>query len=151
MISYRKGNLLDSNCDIICHQVNLFGVMSKGLALRIAKKWPRCEREYKEWCQKKNVDMSGKISIFEYKADTKIKYIANCFSQRDDFSTNSKWLSGIVADIHSFAENNDCQTIGISKSYGYVGINNNTNRVIGIWEREFAEDKDIKLEIWDNG
>ncbi len=41
MISYHEGDLLKSNCDVICHQVNLQGVMGGGLALQIARKFPQ--------------------------------------------------------------------------------------------------------------
>ena len=47
MISYHEGDLLKSNCDVICHQVNLQGVMGGGLALQIARKFPQVEHEYK--------------------------------------------------------------------------------------------------------
>lgn len=40
MITYLKGNLLDSDCTYICHQVNCKGVMNGGIAKQIRKKWP---------------------------------------------------------------------------------------------------------------
>ena len=40
MIRYVKGNLLDSDCTYICHQVNCKGVMNSGIAKQIRKKWP---------------------------------------------------------------------------------------------------------------
>lgn len=36
MITHHNGDLLKSGCDIICHQVNLQGIMGGGLAKQIA-------------------------------------------------------------------------------------------------------------------
>ena len=47
MISYHNGDLLKSGCDIICHQVNLQGVMGGGIARQIANKYPDVEKSYK--------------------------------------------------------------------------------------------------------
>lgn len=35
-----KGNLLESDCDIICHQTNTLGIMGGGIALQIKNKYP---------------------------------------------------------------------------------------------------------------
>ena len=40
MITYVKGNLLESDCNYICHQVNCQGRMGSGIAGQIREKWP---------------------------------------------------------------------------------------------------------------
>ena len=40
MLIYVKGNLLDKQWDIFCHQVNCKGVMGSGIAKQIAEKYP---------------------------------------------------------------------------------------------------------------
>ena len=40
MVNYVKGNLLDSDCDYICHQVNCQGVMGSGIARQIRERFP---------------------------------------------------------------------------------------------------------------
>ena len=56
MINVIKGNLLDSDCDYICHQVNCQGKMNSGVAKAIREKWPVVYKEYQNWynywCQK---------------------------------------------------------------------------------------------------
>lgn len=47
MIHYVKGNLLDSACDYICHQVNCQGVMGSGIAKQIRERWPEVYDFYK--------------------------------------------------------------------------------------------------------
>lgn len=46
MVKYVKGDLLESNCDYICHQVNCQGVMGSGIAKQIREKWPVVFDEY---------------------------------------------------------------------------------------------------------
>lgn len=37
-VIYKKGNILNTKCNIICQQVNCKGVMGAGLALQIRRK-----------------------------------------------------------------------------------------------------------------
>lgn len=57
MVKYVKGNLLDSDCDYICHQVNCKGVMRSGIAKQIRERWPEVYDEYKIFCD------SGRLSL----------------------------------------------------------------------------------------
>lgn len=42
------GDLLESNCDYICHQVNCQGKMNSGIAKSIREKWPIVYKNYME-------------------------------------------------------------------------------------------------------
>ena len=45
-----KGNLLESDVDYICHQVNCKGKMNSGIAKSIREKWPKVYADYiKYW------------------------------------------------------------------------------------------------------
>ena len=48
MVKYVKGNLLDSDCDYICHQVNCRGRMGSGIAKQIRERFPEVYRVYRE-------------------------------------------------------------------------------------------------------
>lgn len=50
MIKNVKGNLLKSNCEYICHQVNCQGVMGSGIAKQIRERWPDVYYHYKDKC-----------------------------------------------------------------------------------------------------
>ena len=50
MIHYLKGNLLNSNCQYLCHQVNCLGKMNSGIAKAIREKWPIVYEKYDEEC-----------------------------------------------------------------------------------------------------
>ena len=47
MVHYVNGNLLDSDCPVICHQVNCMGKMNSGIAKAIREKWSKVYYEYK--------------------------------------------------------------------------------------------------------
>ena len=48
MVQFVKGNLLESNCDYICHQVNCQGKMNSGIAKSIREKWIEVYHLYME-------------------------------------------------------------------------------------------------------
>lgn len=50
MVKYVKGNLLDSDCNYICHQVNCQGRMGSGIAKQIRERWPKVYVKYKFLC-----------------------------------------------------------------------------------------------------
>lgn len=49
MIHEIKGNLLDTTCTYICHQVNCQGKMNSGVAKSIREKWPIVYKQYHDW------------------------------------------------------------------------------------------------------
>ena len=49
MLHEIKGNLLDSECQYICHQVNCQGKMNSGIAKSIREKWPVVYKKYIDW------------------------------------------------------------------------------------------------------
>lgn len=50
MIYWKKGNLLESDCDYICQQVNCQGKMNSGIAKQIREKWPIVYQNYMAKC-----------------------------------------------------------------------------------------------------
>ena len=48
-IYYRNEDLLNSDCEYICHQVNCRGVMGSGVAKQIKEKWPEVYEAYSIW------------------------------------------------------------------------------------------------------
>lgn len=81
MIKYVKGNLLDSNCDYICHQVNCQGVMASGIAKQIRERWPELYERYLHFCDyhnKHGEGMLGRILIYDIGNG---KHVVNMFAQ----------------------------------------------------------------------
>ena len=149
MISFHNGDLLESNCDIICHQVNLQGVMGGGLALQIATKHPKCEAEYKRMVQEQNkVELlKGKVCFYCVQASP-LEFIANCFSQNEDFTTNYRCVKNCFKDILLFAKMHNLKTIGVPYNYGCGIATGDWNKVEKIFKEIFEDEKDINIQIW---
>ena len=81
MVNYVKGNLLDSDCDYICHQVNCQGVMGSGIARQIRERWPKVYESYTHYVDyhnKHEEGLLGKILISNINHPTRV---INMFSQ----------------------------------------------------------------------
>lgn len=77
-IKFIEGNLLDSQADVICHQVNCQGKMNSGVAKAIREKYPFVFNKYVE--DIKNGKGLGNIGLVPIPND---KYICNIFGQND--------------------------------------------------------------------
>lgn len=141
MITKRNGDLLESKCDIICHQVNLHGIMGGGLALQIAHKFPQCKEEYEKFTP---CCCGGSVYFYEHKAGV----IANCYSQELNFDTNYDWLKICFEAVLKFAKKNNLRTIGVPHGYGCGIANGDWEQVGAVLKNLFADDKDIELQIW---
>lgn len=137
MIKYVKGDLLESDAQIILHQVNLQGVMGGGLALQIANKYPNVEMIYKEYKDKK----LGNV-VFATADD---KFIGNCFSQNEDFTTNYKALEQCLDKVLDYMNMFDLISVAIPYKYGCGIASGDWNKVEKIFENKF---KDRYLTIY---
>ena len=75
MIHYIIGDLLTTNCNVICHQVNCQGVMGSGLAKEIRKRWPTV---YSNYIKKCSIAKLGDIQIVSI---TEKQSVINMFAQ----------------------------------------------------------------------
>ena len=99
MIYNIKGNLLDTHCQFICHQVNCQGVMGSGVAKAIRDKWPIVFEHYKQKYDfafdlardDKNPKITASSYLLgtiqfvplykDYQNDIKHKHVINIFAQ----------------------------------------------------------------------
>ena len=123
-----KGDLLEADADIICHQVNLQGVMGGGLAFSIARKYPNVNKIYESYSQK---DLGEVCMVY-----TDDFIVANCFSQREDFNTDYKALRECLLKVRKHMIDCGYRTVAIPYKYG-CGIAN------GDWETVFNIFKDV--------
>jgi len=87
MIKIVDGNLLDTDAQIICHQVNPYGIMGGGVARQIKEKWPQVFEAYADYCKgMPEAELLGDIlSVPIVDNDTRddLRYICNLFGQTD--------------------------------------------------------------------
>ena len=88
-MEWKQGDLLKSDCDYICHQVNCQGKMNSGIAKQIREKWPIVYTNYMEkYNSIKGVNSTlllGDIQIVglweDYNATDFHQSVINLFSQ----------------------------------------------------------------------
>lgn len=78
MIYFDNGDLLDCNCQYICHQVNCQGKMNSGVAKAIREKWPFVFKCYLDILNDTNHEMLGGIQGVNVQDN---KVIINMFAQ----------------------------------------------------------------------
>lgn len=83
MVTYVKGDLLNSNCDYICHQVNCQGVMGAGIAKQIRERWPEVYeyyiKTYEDYTWGGRPKLLGTIDLARIEGTT--RYVVNMFTQ----------------------------------------------------------------------
>lgn len=83
MIHEIKGNLLNTDCDYICHQVNCQGKMNSGVAKAIRDKWPTVYTSYMGrynyyHSHDREQDLHGKVQFIPVANN---KTVVNMFAQ----------------------------------------------------------------------
>ena len=131
MYKFIKGDLLSTDADIICHQVNLQGVMGGGLALSIAKKYPFVEKQYRKYEPKE----LGEVCF----VNTDDFVIANCFSQTMNFSTHYEALKECLTTVISYMNEHGLKTIAIPYKYGCGIANGDWSIVLNIFDSMFDD------------
>ena len=97
MVHYVKGNLLDSNCDYICHQVNCRGRMASGIARQIRERFPEVYKKYRDRYEDAlrislNPDkMLGSYDDVLLRDDS--RHVINMYSQRSYGYNGKKYTS----------------------------------------------------------
>lgn len=167
MISYHNGDLLQSKCDVICHQVNLQGIMGGGLALQIAKKYHNVERDYKIIVQyyystellneiDKTKTLSAGLTRQYLRGKYHIckicdgRYIFNCFTQEENFDTNYELVKECFESIKNYCLNTMVLpvTIGVPYKYGCGIAKGEWDKVEQIFKDIYQDEKFIDFQIW---
>lgn len=146
MIIIKQGDILQATENIICHQVNVDGVMGGGLALQIAKSYPEVEKEYKQICKLYNYDYE-KLKGVDYKSQIgHLKFIANCFTQKPNFDTDYEAIKQVFRDLLKECKNQN-KTISVPYGYGCGIANGDWNIVSKIFE-ELSNEYGIDIVVY---
>lgn len=114
MLKIVNGNIFDSDANIICHQVNTFGIMGGGIALQVKNRFPIVYQEYKDLCdENKNNNLLGNV-LFSYYDENKM--IANCFSQ-DGWETDYNALRDCLIKVRSNCQQS-IRSVALPYNYG---------------------------------
>lgn len=145
MIEYKIGNIFDGNENIICHQVNTFGVMGAGIAAQIKKLFPEVFKAYEAQCMEfnnYNMDPIGQTMFCNHYAPP---IIANMFSQRG-METDYLAIINCFKTIKNVAEKNNW-SVAIPYKIGCGIAKGDWNKVEKII-KYFFEDSNVKCAIY---
>ena len=78
MLEIISGDIFETNCKVIAHQVNCIGVMGSGLAKEIKNRWSNVFFEYLEVIKDMDHNCLGGCLIVKVEPE---KYVANLFGQ----------------------------------------------------------------------
>ncbi|MDO4562215.1 MAG: Appr-1-p processing protein [Clostridia bacterium] len=161
-----KGNIFESNADVILHQVNCQGVMGSGVAKQVRERYPIVYDYYKSWCDNDEYNpkhfptspLLGMIQIV-YIDDNVVgdtnnsnRVIVNMFSQ-DKFGYDGKCYTNYDA-LKRCLENVNIQfkgyTVAIPYGLGCVRGGGDWNVVSKMIETSL-KDCDVTLYEYDGG
>jgi len=147
MLRYKKGNILEANENIICHQVNVQGVMGGGLALQIANSYPNVLEKYGNYC-KENLNcyeaLRGEAYIVNINNN---QQIANCFTQEPNFNTNYQDIYDCFTTLLIICKQNN-KTICVPKNYGCGIAHGNWQKVEYIL-KELSNFYEVDITIYE--
>ena len=162
MIKFFNGDLLKSGCDIICHQVNEYGVMDAGIAKQIKEKYPKAFDEYTKAI--KEAKSKGKnLPMFALSKQPDGIVVANMFTQRNGktdieiLRNAAVFLSIQIFDLFMTKVKIKETTgaffdrpfrVGIPYKYGCGIAKEDWESVLKIWEDVFGGLEYIDLEVW---
>lgn len=148
---YYNGNLFDSKADVLCHQVNLYGVMGGGIAAEVRERFPGVNKAYEYVCSKYNLAKAELLGMVLYckTDDTEKQFIANCFSQNidsiDGCLTNYEAARKCFNDVKVWMKDNNKKTVAFPYKYGCGIAGGDWDIVEGIIDDVFY---DVDVEIW---
>ena len=150
MVEYKIGDILESDCNYICHQVNCKGVMNSGVAKAIKEKWPIVFDEYKKFHTALTTDvLLGTTQFVKIGAD---RYVANMFAQERYGYNGLKYTSYDAIDkclrsVARNAENGEINRVAMPYKMSSDRGGADWDVILALVNSAF-KDTDITVEIW---
>lgn len=151
MIAIREGDLLASNCEVICHQTNCMGAMGAGIASAIRDAYPEAYTAFKARYKSYRSYSLGEIDLVPTIRDGFLRCVVNCYGQKDYLPrgvvhTNYAALQRCFDKIkNAFAGKN--YTIGFPYGIGCGLAGGDWGVVSRMIEETFAGDE-WRIELW---
>lgn len=151
MINHKNGDLLNSDADIICQQVNCCGVMGSGLAKHIKDSYPDVYTSYKIFCQDKDpLELLGQVNWSAVPRDGDMVSFANIFGQLDYGNGGTQYtdytaLEKGLLTVYEVAKKHNLK-VALPHAIGCGLGGGDWEVVLGIISRIFQDE--IECEIW---
>ena len=145
-IIHVKCDILEIDCQVICHQVNCMGAMRSGVAKAIREKWPAVYKTYLLGLKLKSETL-GTISVTDV---DKNKHVVNMYSQYEYGYDGKRYTSydafcSCLEAIKDFAIYNDIKSIAFPYNIGCCRGGANWNVIYAMIESVFS---DTELDIY---
>ncbi len=147
MIKEITGDLLTVDADVICHQVNYFGVMGGGIATAIRDRLlsKRKYATYVDYCQRLGRNALGTVLFTPTLASKGI--VANLFSQ-DNFTTDYDALYDCLNTVEKTARR-ACWTVALPGNMGCGIADGDWGEVMKIINQVFDESPvELTIVYW---
>lgn len=145
-----NGNLLDTDAELILHQVNCQGKMNSGVAKAIREKWPIVFEEYIKLFSKDFFVV--KLGICQPVSVTDNQKVINMFSQ-DNYGYDGKMytsydaINTCLGKVKDYCVNNGYKRIALPYKMCCCRGGANWDVIMAMIKANF-EDSDITIEIW---
>jgi len=148
MITYKNGNLLESNCDIICHQVNCQGVMGSGVAKAVKDKFPQVFNAYVQFVNSYPTVL-GQTQVVKVSDN---QHIANLFGQYNYGTSGERFTSYDAIDtalsrLKYFMMENNLNSISFPYKMSSDRGGADWDVILALINSSF-KDTEITIEIW---
>lgn len=144
------GNLLDTDAELILHQVNCQGKMNSGVAKAIREKWPIVFEEYIKLFSKDFFVV--KLGICQPVSISDNQKVINMFSQ-DNYGYDGKMytsydaINTCLGKVKDYCVNNGYKRIALPYKMCCCRGGANWDVIMAMIKANF-EDSDITIEIW---
>lgn len=143
MIKIKYGDLLDATEDVICHQCNVQGIFGGGLAAQIGKRWPQCAFSTEGFAE---VFGSGVLGMVHYWKTPDGRTVCNCFTQREDFTTDYCFLEKAFTEILTICKESNL-SVAVPFQYGCGIAHGDWNQVLDIFTR-LSTDIGVDINVY---
>lgn len=156
MVEILEGDLLKSDCNVICHQTNCQGKMGAGIAKQIRQLYPKVYDEYVKFCKDNYKNLLGRCQIVNLSIDDNLKYCANLFGQNGygyggrytDYNALKCALNELKNNCYEFLKIMNNVTVGIPYNIGCGLAGGDWSIVFKIIEDIFKDEEHIHIKIY---
>ena len=159
-IKHYEGDLLESGCDYICHQVNCQGIMASGIAKSIREKWPVVFEKYKMFLDHPQYQAgpgnlgTEPLGRIQYVDVNDKQTVVNMFCQRS-YGYDGKRYTSYDAFANALSEINKGipkgSRIGFPYGIGCVRGGANWNIIETMITEVLSEDYQVEIWRFDKG
>ena len=148
MLIKQKGDLVNGNYTIFCHQVNCKGRMGSGIAAQIKNKYPEVFNEYKFHCNAGLAELGTNLYVHTHDG----RVCVNMFAQ-DNYGRDGKRYTDYTAFkncLNSLAEFVHSHHIKVPVAFPYLigcGLGGGDWYIIQGMIKDFSEKVDVDVYI----